>query len=321
VSDYKSYILEEKDIGIWDDFIARSSNGTIFHRIEWLKAAEEHSKMQLLPLAVYKGDNIVCLIPLFRQNKFGFKIILSPPNSCGIPFLGPVLKIPATNRYNYERTFSDIIDHITHLIEKRIGFDYMRIINTPEIADMRPYSWKNYTVAPNYTYRFDLSKDTDDIYNTFHTSTRNAMKKALQNESICISKDRKYLYDILSLVAKRYGDQNKKFGISENYFRNLMDSSVSDNIESIAVINNGRTVAGDITLTDRNNAYAWIGGVSREENIAGAGELILWEKIIEYKQRGFTEYDFVGANTRHICKHKAKFGARLVNYFAAHKTS
>jgi hypothetical protein len=55
VSDYKSYILEEKDIGIWDDFIARSSNGTIFHRFEWLKAAEEHSKMQLIPLAVYKG--------------------------------------------------------------------------------------------------------------------------------------------------------------------------------------------------------------------------------------------------------------------------
>jgi lipid II:glycine glycyltransferase (peptidoglycan interpeptide bridge formation enzyme) len=186
---------------------------------------------------------------------------------------------------------------------------------------MRPYTWRNYYVQPGYTYKFDLTGSTGDIYDIFHTSIKNAMKKALRNENIYISNDHKYIYDILSLVAKRYKDQNKKFRISENYIRNLMGTSVSDNIESIAIINNRYTVAGDITLTDRNKAYAWIGTVSRDENIPGAGELLLWKKIMEYKQRGLTEYDFVGANTRHICKHKAKFGAKLVPYFTAHKTS
>jgi hypothetical protein len=321
VARYKTYILDGKITDIWDDFITKSQNGTIFHKLGWLKVLEDHAKMRFIPVAVNKGNSIVCLFPLFIKKMYGFRIVLSPPNSCGIPFLGPILNIPAKNRYNYENSYAEIIDEIILFAEKKIGFDYIRIIQTPELSDMRPYTWSNYYVQPGYTYKFDLTRGTADIYEIFHSSTKNAMMKALRKENLLISNDLKYIHDIRSLVAKRYEDQNKKFRISENYLRNLLGTSVSANIESIAIINNRCTVAGDITLTDRNRAYAWIGTVSRNENIPGAGELLLWNKITEYKQRGLSEYDFVGANTRHICKHKAKYGARLVPYFTAHKTS
>lgn len=321
MADYKAYILGENEIGFWDNYITRSSNGTIFHKFEWLKAAEEHSKMKLLPVAVSKGNHIVCLLPLFQKKKYGFKILLSPPNTCAIPYLGPILNIPSSNRYNFEQTYIDSIDEIMLFAEKSIGFDYLRLVHTPDIIDMRPYFWKNYYVQPNYTYTFDLTAKNEELYNSFHSSTKNAIKKALDNKDIVISRDTKYTRDILSLVRQRYAAQKRKFKVSDRYFDTIMSSSLSENIESIAIIHKDRTIAGDITLTDQHNAYAWIGSVSREDNFPGVGELVLWEEIKELTGRGFTTYDFVGANTKHIRKHKAKYGAQLVDYFVVHKTS
>ena len=321
MAEYKTYILGEKDKEFWDEFISESSNGTIFHRFEWLKAAEEHSKMKLLPVAVYKGNTVVSLVPFFKSKKYGLRILLSPPNSCGIPFLGPVLNIPASNRYKYEQTYIDTIDHMIQFLEDKIGFDFLRIVHTPDIVDMRSYNWKKYYVQPSYTYSFNLTADKESIYNGFHSSTKNALKKAMSNKEIVISKDKKYSSEILSLVDKRYKTQNRKFKVNKYYFEKLMSSSLSDCIESIAIVHNECTIAGDITLTDRKNAYAWVGSVNRDVSLPGVGELVLWEKIKEYIDRGFSAYDIVGANTRHLRKHKAKYGAKLVSYFVVQKSS
>jgi hypothetical protein len=80
-------------------------------------------------------------------------------------------------------------------------------------------------------------------------------------------------------------------------------------------------VAGNITVTDKKSAYAWIGFVDREKNIPGVWELIFWENIKEYIQRGFTTYELVDANIRRLFKHKSRYGANLVNYYDVSKTS
>lgn len=305
----------------WDEYINRSSNGTIFHSSAWLKAAENHAKMKLLPVVVSKGNHVVCLLPLFQGKKYGFRLLMSPPFLCAIPYLGPAFLIQSSNRYNYEQTYIEIIDEITHFAEKNIGFDYLRIVHPPDVIDMRPYTWKKYQVHPRYTYIFDLTAKTGELYNHFHSTTKNAVKKALTNQDIVISGDKKYAQDVLTLVRKRFEAKKIRFQISDRYFQQLMNSSLSDNIECIGVIHNDRIVAGDITITDKNNAYAWIGSVSRDGNYPGVGELVLWEKIKEYAVRGYLTYDIIGANRRDIRKHKAKYGARLVDYYVVQKTS
>jgi hypothetical protein len=231
------------------------------------------------------------------------------------------LNIPASNRYNYEWTFIHIIDEIIHFAERQVGFDYFRIIHVPGILDMRPYIWRNYSVQPKYTYQFDLSEGEDRLFDRFHSVTKNMIKKAMANNDISISRDRKYIHSILSLTEQRFSDLDIKFRISAKYFEKLLGSNISQNIESIAIFHNGQLVAGNITITDRNNAYAWIGFVNREENISGVWELIFWENIKEYIQRGFTTYELVDANIRRLFKHKSRYGANLVNYYDVSKTS
>ena len=305
----------------WDKYINRSSNGTIFHSSFWLKAAENHANMKLLPVVVSKGNHVVCVLPLFIQKKYGFRLLMSPPFLCAIPYLGPAFLIQSSNRYNYEQTYIEVIDEIILYAEKNIGFDYLRIVHPPDVIDMRPYIWKKYQVHPRYTYIFDLTAETGKLYNHFHSTIKNAVKKALTNQDIVISGDIKYAWDVLALVRKRFEAKKIRFQISDRYFQQLMNSSLSDSIESVAIHHNNRVVAGDITLTDKKNAYAWIGSVSRDGNYPGIGELVLWEKIKEFSGRGYLTYDLIGANRRDIRKHKAKYGARLVDYYVVQKTS
>jgi hypothetical protein len=321
VSDYKTYILCEKELGLWDDFIGNSYNRTLFHRIDWLKAIADHSKMEFIPLAVKKGNKVVCLFPVFFRKIYGLRILESPPGRSGISHLGPLLNIPATNIYNYEMTYIHILDEIIDFAENSIGYDYFRIIHVPGILDMRPFAWRGFSVLPKYTYQFDLREGEEKLYNRFHSVTKNMIKKAENNKYISVSRDLKYILSILSITQARLSNLNIKFRISSEYLNKLLDSSISTNMESIAVIYNEHAIAGNITLTDNTNAYAWIGFVNKEEHIPGIWELIFWENIKEYSRRDYSTYEIVDANIRRLCQHKARYGAQLIHYFDVYKTS
>ena len=321
MSEYSSFILQGQDMDLWDNAIEHSENATVFHQLAWLKAAENHSLMKLLPLVIYKGDKLVCLCPLFYRKKHRFKIILSPPNSSGIPFLGPVFNIPASSRYNYERTFNEIQDEIISFSENQIGYDYFGIIHSPEVMDIRAYKNKGFSVNPAYTYRFNLREGLDWLLSNFHNTTRNALKKADKYDEIRISHDPNNAYPILDMIEHRYAEQGLDFKIKKNYFNELKNSSISSNIEVITAFYQDQLIAGDIAITYKKEGYAWLGTVNRENKITGIGELVLWKKMNDLSKRGIDSYDIVGANTPHICKHKSKYGADLIQYFEVYKTS
>lgn len=321
MSEYRSLILPDQENDLWDNFINISDNATVFHQLSWLKTAEKHSQMKLFPLVVFKGTKLVCICPLFLRQKYGFKVLLSPPNGCGIPFLGPVFNIPASNRYNFERTYSEILEEIISFSKNQIRYDYFGMTHTPEIQDVRSYKNKGFSINPCYTYRFNLQKGQEWILENFNGAARNIMKKAKSYEKLSISNETNNAYNILELLEIRYAEQNLTFKINQSYIDLLLASPIKDNIEVISAIYQNHVVAGDIVLVFKKKAYVWQRAIKREINVAGTGELILWEKTKELIQRGIEYYDFVGANTPHICKHKSKYGADLVPYFDVFKTT
>ncbi len=321
MSEFRSLILSDQESDLWDSFINISDNATVFHQLDWLKVAEKHSQMKLFLLVVYKGTKLVCLCPLFLSHKYRLKVLLSPPNGCGIPFLGPVFNIPASNRYNYERTYNEILEEIISFSENQIRYDYFGMTHTPEIRDIRSYKNKGFSINPCYTYRFNLQKGQEWILDNFNKAARNILKKAKSYEKLSVSHEKNNAYNILELLQTRYAEQNLTFKINHSYIDLLLASPIKDNIEVISAICQNHVVAGDIVLVFKEKAYVWQRAVKREDNVAGTGELILWEKIKELIQRGIEYYDFVGANTPHICRHKSKYGADLIPYFDVVKTT
>ena len=61
-------VADEKSLEVWDKIVDSSEMGTIFHKLDWLKAVEKHTKSTFYPLIGYEGREVVCLFPVFYKH-------------------------------------------------------------------------------------------------------------------------------------------------------------------------------------------------------------------------------------------------------------
>ncbi len=77
-----SMVLEFiKDRELWDSFVDASTYGLLFHKWDYITITAQHAGYRLLPpYGIYKGEELVCLAPLYLKSTHGgVKILFSPP--------------------------------------------------------------------------------------------------------------------------------------------------------------------------------------------------------------------------------------------------
>ena len=70
-------LLEDKKR--WDQFVENSPQGLLFHKWDFLKTVERHSKYRFLPYCVYSGEQLRCIFPFFVGRDHGLTVMHSPP--------------------------------------------------------------------------------------------------------------------------------------------------------------------------------------------------------------------------------------------------
>jgi hypothetical protein len=81
-----------KDRETWDTFVDESPHGLLFHKWDYITITAQHTGYRLLPYGVYKGDELVCLAPLYFRSTHGVKTLFSPPPmQAVIPYQGFIL--------------------------------------------------------------------------------------------------------------------------------------------------------------------------------------------------------------------------------------
>ena len=152
------------DRALWDDFVEKSPYGLLFHKWDFLKIMEKHTNYQLLPYGIYRGNELICIFPLFFRYYNGFKMVFSPPPLTSVPYLGPVVSpVYDTLRQKRKEIYCNAIgDDIDQEIKKLMP-NYTSIITAPEFIDMRPFKWNGYCVDTHYTYVIDLTNPQDVI--------------------------------------------------------------------------------------------------------------------------------------------------------------
>lgn len=322
MSRYSIRVIDDSERQAWNDFIEKSEQGTVFHKYEWLKILEKHSNYSLVPIVVFKGDVQICAIPLFKKTILSVKILLSPPNGCGIPYLGPVFIPDSQKQYKKEKTYFYAIDEAFDFIFNELGFDYIRVVCSPYCDDLRPFLWKGCIVKLNYTYKIDLSQGKESIYRGFDKRIREGIRSAEKYNNIIVREDDiEDIYRILTLVKERYALQGRKYKVEENYIRDIINSSLKEHVRIITAEINGETIAGSITLCYKEKVQDWIGATTPKEKVTGLNELLHWRIIQQAVDANFRYFESIGANTRHLCDHKSKYNPELISYHVVEKTS
>jgi hypothetical protein len=71
-------LLEDKEH--WDQFVETSPQGSLFHKWDFLKIVERHSKYQFLPYGIYLEERLRCIFPFFTGRDHGLTFMNSPPS-------------------------------------------------------------------------------------------------------------------------------------------------------------------------------------------------------------------------------------------------
>ncbi|MBA7636692.1 hypothetical protein ES703_44313 [subsurface metagenome] len=315
-------IVSEQDLNLWNAIVDASQHGTIFHRWEWLKIVEKHSKSKLHPLIGFEGNEPVGILPLFYSRRWLLRMVFSPPLGAAIPTLGPILlNYDEIKPHKMEHIYREFQKQVDHFINSELHPDYVSITTSPGLLDVRPFIWSGYRVTPYYTYKIDLTTGEAAVWDSFKKKLRSDIKRA-EPKGIIVREgtieDIQYLFHSLK---ERYYMQNIGSLISIEYLYDLFKEFGSRNLWISVALYNNQTVGAIFLITYKETTAIWLGVA--KSGLAGlpTNDLIQWEAIRWSIKNGCKAFELIGANTWKLCEFKSKYSPHLEVYFNAQKSN
>lgn len=141
--------LDPDEYETWNRFVASSPQGSLFHTIEWNQMMRETDPQMggVLPL-VSLGDKGIQAGIIVCYHGLSEKRMVDPPM---FGYTSPILA-PDSNyadRQHTYRNYSILADLLKKLMSE---VDHVRLANSPDIWDTRPYTFQSWEVETAYTH-------------------------------------------------------------------------------------------------------------------------------------------------------------------------
>ncbi|BAI60842.1 conserved hypothetical protein [Methanocella paludicola SANAE] len=305
------------DHSLWDRFIDESPYGTLFHKWDFLKTIEKYSGYRLYPYAIYTGNMLISLFPIFIKSYMGFKFVFSPPPGSGVPFMGFALAPSYTDlkQSKKEHTLTTIMDCFNDEIST-ISPNYVSISMPPRYIDIRPFKWSGYDAEIEYNYIIGLDRPVETIWDGVSKVCRKNIKD-FENRSVSVEES-KDVYTFYDMVKKRYAQQGLKYTTySAEYLEELI-RAFPNNLKLYYIYLDSEISGAYLTYQYKDRFMLWVGGVNMLTHLP-VNEYMQWELIKKAKENNFKEFMNQGANIKRLCQFKSKFNPSLDTCFFIHK--
>ena len=135
-------VLSQKEYGLWDEFVDKSMQGTIFCKSQWLSLYDRPFKI----LGYFKGYNLIGGICGFEYagNIFdsGCRVPLTP-------FQG-ILMMPMPEAKS--QAVESMCNEVTTNLIENLQYEHIGVGNHYSLPDIRPFTWHKYEHIIRYTY-------------------------------------------------------------------------------------------------------------------------------------------------------------------------
>jgi hypothetical protein len=312
-------IIEDREL--WDRTVDGSPYGLLFHKWDFLKTVEKHTGWKLLPYAVYKGELLLSLFPLFYKKDIILKSVFSPPPGSCIPYLGPTMsaiynEVKLSTRESHLQT---VVDEVSAEIRK-LSPSFVYVQMPPAFRDIRPFKWNGYEEHSNFTYFIALDRPVEEIRNGFDQTLRRTIKKldgmklelrqVTDTEAFC------------NIVSRRYAEQGLTSPIpGPGYLKDLL-MAYPDNVRMYSLYHEEEVVSSIVISLYKGRMTLWMGNArpGGSGGINGANDYMLWSLLRKAKEEGCTEYEIQGGGDRRLWQYKSKYNPRLeISYAATRK--
>ncbi|MFZ1021985.1 MAG: GNAT family N-acetyltransferase [Halobacteriota archaeon] len=310
-------VLDNKKI--WDQFVENSPQGTLFHTWDFLKIVEKHSGSQLVPYAIFSGNELMCVFPFFITRRQGLTLMRSPPPDAQIPYLGPAFdpSVAGLGAHKKEKIFEQVTGELCSEVDK-IAPNFMNFRTVPNFLDVRSFIWKNFTAHLMFTSAINLEKSVDEIWASFSRGCRQKIKRVS-----AYSPEVQQTNDVSSLLAiwrERFRQCAKEEPLlSESYLKELVATFPQDVTVYNVSIDGRLATASTYCAIQKERYCSWIGGVSARRDL-GVVEYLEWEIIRRAKSEGFKKLDLTGAPNQRISEFKFRFNPAVEPFCYVERT-
>ncbi len=301
--------LERDNKEIWNLFVEKSPQGSIFCKYEWL----EFSTKNNFVILVYKeNSNIVAGMPLpfFYEKKIRLPRLTQ---KMGVLFCDFSCLKYSTRLEKEKLIIGSFLDFIEkYKLSYTMNFDW-------NYENWLPFYWHNYDQTTRYTYVIDYKKqDLDEIWKNMDQNTRNVIKKADKNGlKVYRSYDIKKFYDYNKKTFER---QRIKIPYSYEYVKSLFSQFQENSYIFEAKDDENNTHAMNFYIKDLKSVYYLMSGADEKFRGFGAQDYIQWYAIRYYYDKTLY-FDFEGSMIESIESNFRKFGAVQKQYFTIRKKS
>lgn len=300
--------------GDWNRVVTRSPMGTLFHQWDVLDVIETHSGASMHPLVGYKGNEVVGVYPVFEIQKGPVTTVFSPPPGWGLPHLGPVLaNHEKLKQRRFEKQNLRFVEGCLEWITEQLNPKFFHTIVSSAYDDIRPFQWNEFEVKPKYTYHIDLSVGTETLLESFTRDARGSIRNT-PDDSYTI--ERRGLDGVGYVIERINSRYDGELQLTTDYIEDLHAQLPPGSLQVYVAEVDGRPVSGRLTLHDDDKVTLWQGSPKPSADIdVPVNDLLNWRSMVDGIEAGKTTCNFVGANTEHLCRYKAKFNPETAHYF------
>jgi hypothetical protein len=293
----------------WDAFVDESASGRLFHKWDFMKITQKHTGFTFLPYGVFKGNELICIFPLFRKQLHGVNILLSPPPlQSVVPYLGFVMShrydtAKQSKKESMLRTVAqDFEDELAALAP-----NYLAITQVPGFIDVRQFLREGYAARIHFSYVIDLTPSISEIWNGFSSNLRTKLRKVEKSGyRLEKSTDLSVFY---STVAERFSEPEMNIPmISRAYFEDLF-RAYPDELGLYYLYDDLDAVTGVQATQEYKTFTLWMG--APKMTAMPGNEFLQWLLLQQAKDAGYRQMENVGANNENLNLFKSKFNPSL----------
>ncbi len=270
-----------------------------------MQAVEKLHNLEARQLKVFKGDQLIALLPVYEKKLLGYKGLACPAGSY---YQG--LNLWLEDSSPAPRKLLDTLQ-ITQTLAEYLKSHYHRIqLNlSPETQDIRGFTWSMLKAKPLYTF----------------VSATEVQLKPLPDErkkiNLAVSKGYEFSWELdldafFALFKAMNARKQRSLGFTYPGFRLFLEElSQAGIMRQGNLEKNGKIISSNILLKDGNKAYTVFRATDNEALKTGASSLHSL-RLLEYaKAEGITDMDFCGGNVKEVARFKAALGLELKPFY------
>lgn len=308
-SPYIIRALDREEFPRWDDFVRERSPGLLFFRSPWLSSMSRVFGADWGVLGFFHGEDLVGGMPLFILSRRGCRISAPPRYT---PYCGFLLSLSSERAERLQSQAQALARSLTKTLSER--FDFVAIASSPQFVDLRPFYQAGWEIKVLYTHLLKLTSE-EELHSRLDSAVKNKLNKA-RKLSVAVEEEEEasVFFPLWEMSLRRQGQ--RPFIVASR-FRELFEDLRRENLVRLFVARlGGEAVASRVAVIDRPLVYDWLAGADSDHFRTGANQLLVWEMIREFREEGFSQLDFCGANLPGVADFKASFGGELKSYYS-----